>query len=107
MALAGQIQYFPVKHLIGAGILFLLLVFASLWPVDSGTRQQSYVIELPEISDSVPQLPEPQWEEATVQSGDSLSTLFSRENLSAVDVINIAASVPREAITLKPGQKGT
>lgn len=105
MALAGQIQYFPVKHLVGAGIIFLLLVLASLWPTDSGTRQQSYVIELPEISDSIPEQPEPDWEEATVQSGDSLSSLFSRESLSAVDVINIAAAVPREAITVKPGQK--
>ena len=78
MALAGQIQYFPVKHLVGAGIIFLLLVLASLWPTDSGTRQQSYVIELPEISESPPELPEPDWEEATVQSGDSLSSLFSR-----------------------------
>ncbi|TPD52492.1 MAG: peptidase M23 [Thalassolituus maritimus] len=107
MALPGQLQYFPLRHLIGAGLGILLLLILVLLP-DSGesTKQQTFVIDLPEVSepDTPPPVPEPDWEETTVKSGDSLSVLFSRENLSAVDVIDIAAAVPRDVINLKVGQ---
>ena len=52
----------------------------------------------------MPDTPQLDWEEDKVKSGDSLSVVFGRHNLSAVDVIDIAAAVPREVITLRPGQ---
>ncbi|MEK9711209.1 MAG: peptidoglycan DD-metalloendopeptidase family protein [Thalassolituus sp.] len=107
MALPAQMQYFPLRHLVGASIAVLLILIASLWPAsETTTKQQTFVIDHPEVSeeDAPPPEPEPDWEETKVRSGDSLSVLFSRENLSAVDVIDIAAAVPKEAIKLQVGQ---
>ena len=108
MALPGQLEYFPLRHLIGAGLGILLIVVLMLLP-DSGdtTKEQTFVIDLPEPteSDVSPPLPALDWESTKVKSGDSLSVLFSRENLSAVDVIDIAAAVPRDVINLKVGQE--
>jgi len=108
MSLPGQMQYFPLRHLLGAGLVVLLITILVFWPGASDTtKQQTFVIDLPEVSDS--QLPrpepEPDWEYGKVQSGDSLSVLFSREGLSAVDVIDIAAAVPKEVIRLQVGQE--
>ena len=52
MALPGQLQYFPLRHLIGAGLGILLLLILVLLP-DSGesTKQQTFVIDLPEVSE--------------------------------------------------------
>lgn len=108
MALPGQLEYFPLRHLISAGFGLLLVVVLVLLPDSSDTtKEQTFVISLPEPtkSDVSPPLPELNWESTKVNSGDSLSVLFSRENLSAVDVIDIAASVPRDVINLKVGQE--
>lgn len=108
MALPGQLEYFPLRHLISAGFGLLLVVVLVLLPDSSDTtKEQTFVISLPEPTkpDVSPPLPELNWESTKVNSGDSLSVLFSRENLSAVDVIDIAASVPRDVINLKVGQE--
>ncbi|WP_370314758.1 OapA family protein [Thalassolituus sp.] len=109
MALPGQMQYFPAKHLIGAGALVLLILIAALWPSSESiiTKQQTFVIDLPDSDPEMLSPPEPEinWEETRVRSGDSLSAVFSRENLSAADVIEVAAAVPRDAIKLQIGQK--
>jgi murein DD-endopeptidase MepM/ murein hydrolase activator NlpD len=109
MPFSGQMQYFPLKHLVGAGLVVLLIILIVFWPRSDteNTKQHTFVIDLPEVSDPDVTPPEPtlNWEGSKVRSGDSLSVLFSRENLSAIDVIDIAAAVPRDVITLQVGQE--
>ena len=109
MPFSGQMQYFPLKHLVGAGLVVLLMIVIVFWPRSDteNTKQHTFVIDLPEVSDADVTPPEPtlNWEGSKVRSGDSLSVLFSRENLSAIDVIDIAAAVPRDVITLQVGQE--
>lgn len=109
MPFSGQMKYFPLKHLLGVGAVVLLIVITAFWPTSErdSTKQQTFVIDLPEVSEVDVHPPEPalNWEASKVQSGDSLSVLFSRENLSAIDVIDIAAAVPRDVITLQVGQE--
>lgn len=109
MPFSGQMQYFPLKHLLGAGLVVLLIVTIVFWPgaENVNTKHQTFVIDLPEVSkpDTTPPEPALHWEASKVRSGDSLSVLFSRQNLSAIDVIDIAAAVPRDVITLQVGQE--
>lgn len=108
MPFSGQMKYFPLKHLLSAVGVVLLIITIVFWPSseNESTKQQTFVIDLPEVSepDTTPPEPKLNWEESTVRSGDSLSVLFSRVNLSAIDVIDIAAAVPRDVITLQVGQ---
>ena len=46
----------------------------------------------------------PSWESDKVKSGDNLSTIFTRNELSAVDVLAIAKAAPRRTLNLQPGQ---
>ncbi|APR65827.1 peptidase M23 [Thalassolituus oleivorans] len=106
MALPGPLQYFPARHIFAAALVVFLVIVVAAWPTpESNITQQNYVIELPEPSEEpMPDTPQLDWEEDKVKSGDSLSVVFGRHNLSAVDVIDIAAAVSREVITLRPGQ---
>jgi len=107
MALSGRLQYFPLTHLLGVLTAMVVLLMLLFWPhaPEKNLQQTRYIIEMPDNT------PEPRnevtalnWEEATVRPGDNLSILFSRHNLSAADVIEIAAIAPKDAIQLKPGQ---
>lgn len=105
MALPGRLQYFPVSHLAGALGLFLTLVIVSFWPTSApkNLQQTRIVVEIPE-KEQPPQTPEENWQEAQVRAGENLSLLFDRFNLSAVDVLEIAAAAPKQAIRLHPKQ---
>lgn len=110
---SGLLQFFPVTHIAGvsAVIIGLALVFA--WPSSDADfqHQQRLTFSLP---DPAPDKDDGSTPGSTgtsarsgdrVRSGDSLSVLFSRNNLSARDVIEIASSVPKEVIKLRPGQE--
>lgn len=105
MALPGRLQYFPVSHLAGALGLFLTLMIVSFWPTSApkNLQQTRIVVEIPE-KEQPPQTPEENWQEAQVRAGENLSLLFDRFNLSAVDVLEIAAAAPKQAIRLHPKQ---
>ncbi|KZZ50898.1 MAG: peptidoglycan DD-metalloendopeptidase family protein [Saccharospirillaceae bacterium] len=105
MALPGRLQYFPVSHLAGALGLFLTLMIVSFWPTSApkNLQQTRIVVEIPE-KEQPPQTPEENWQEAQVRAGENLSLLFDRFNLSAVDVLEIAAAAPKQAIRLHPNQ---
>lgn len=108
MALSGRLQYFPATHLVGLALAAITLTLVALWPDGSGhsrLEETRYVIEMPEPEELIPEAPPVRWETDEIRSGDSLSTLFNRHNLSAADVIDIAAIAPRGALTLRPGQK--
>tara|TARA_Y100001001_G_scaffold95741_1_gene93437 strand:+ start:2050 stop:3480 length:1431 start_codon:yes stop_codon:yes gene_type:complete len=107
MALSGRLQYFPLTHALGIGAALIVLFTLLLWPSEQNkpSHQTSYRIEVPAVEESLqPPVPEPEWESTEVKSGDSLSTIFDRENLSAVDVIELAAAAPKSVLQLKPGQ---
>ncbi|MFC3681796.1 M23 family metallopeptidase [Bacterioplanoides pacificum] len=86
-------------------LLFILLMI-SLWPTPAphNTEQTRIVIDIPQKS-AVTAKADENWQEAEVRSGENLSLLFDRHNLSAVDVLEIAAVAPKDAIRLQPQQK--
>ena len=107
MALSGRLQYFPVTHLAGALITLFVLFALALWPSSSDRllQETTFTIDVPEpVPDEIPPEPSVNWEKATVKSGDSLSALFSRNNLSATDVFELAAVAPKDALQIRPGQ---
>lgn len=105
MAMSGRLQYFPITHLAGVIITVVALLSIALWPTaPAKLAQQTFTIPVPESQPEVPAEPVLNWETATVKAGDNLSAIFSRENLSAADVIELAATSPKEALQLKPGQ---
>lgn len=107
------LRFFPLPHLIAIIFVGLALMAMMIWPSGAltGTKQQRYVLELPatdiEAPVSIPQelLTDIEWERDTVKSGDSLSVIFSRNNLSAIDVIDIAKAAPKEALKLQLQQE--
>lgn len=107
MALSGRLQYFPATHLLGIVLAMLAVTGILLWPAapEPSVQETRYVIEMTESPDPEPDLPPLRWESDEVRAGDNLSILFSRHNLSAADVIEIAAVAPREVLQLRPGQK--
>ena len=102
----SKLQYFPTTHLAGLVGIIILLVVIALWPADPGKLTTSLTVVLPEAENNSSQpAVEEKRDSDKVKSGDSLSTLFSRNNLSAIDVIDIAAMAPKDAIRLYPGQE--
>ncbi|MBM95900.1 MAG: peptidase M23 [Oceanospirillaceae bacterium] len=108
--LPGRLQFFPVTHIAGviAIVVFLLIIF--LLPSSSGDRRhkEQMTVSIPESAteaDTQDAIQPAKRESDTIRSGDSLSVLFDRNNLSASDVIAIASAVPREALKLRPGQE--
>jgi murein DD-endopeptidase MepM/ murein hydrolase activator NlpD len=104
MAEPSRFQYFPATHLAGVIIASILILLILLWPSGNARQVTSLKVALPEATIQAAE-PEVKWEQDKVKSGDSLSTLFSRNNLSAADVVTIASKVPKEAIQLYPGQE--
>lgn len=109
------LRFFPLPHLLAILFIGLTVTAFIFWPdrSDIGTKQQRYVLELPAtdistdetISLPAPLLTEIDWESDTVQAGDSLSVIFERNQLSALDVVSIVKVAPKEAIQLRVNQK--
>lgn len=106
MAVPGRLQYFPLTHVLGIAVAAVLLLTVILWPASTPPSHEEirYVIEMTEPDLPAEEIIPVNWESTEVRSGDNLSLLFSRHNLSAADVIEIAAAAPKEALQLKPGQ---
>lgn len=107
MWLLDRIGDFPKVHLVGIVAVSVGLCAVALWPSspDNMATPVRYTIDIPESAPLPPEVPELNWQYSTVNSGDSLSTLFSRNGLRAADVLEIANIAPREAIRLQPGQQ--
>lgn len=111
MTLPGHLKHFPKTHFLGVAALFIFIVALSVWPssnsasiVDS-SMETSFVIEMTELPESTTEQLMLNWESAKVKSGDSLSVLFSRHNISASEVLDVVNVAPKEAIRLLPGQE--
>ena len=119
----------PKAHLAVAGTFSFLAVILSILPSSDveATRQfqeaPSTAIDLPSISatdtnkaqtetnspatSAEPALPEVVWQEYTVKSGDSLSTIFNRAGLTSKDVHEVALADKKSRVfrSLRVGQK--
>ncbi len=102
---SSPLQYFPATHLLGAAITLILILVALLWPTPDDRLTTTLTVAIPDNAEAAAEVETVQWHSDKVQSGDSLSTLFSRNSLSAVDVIELASQAPKEAIRLYPGQE--
>lgn len=111
MALPETLRHFPKTHFFGATALFALLVTLILWPSStppssSGSiSETSFVIDMTALPESTPSPLTLNWESAKVKSGDNLSVLFSRHDLSASEVLSVVKAVPKSALKLLPGQE--
>lgn len=114
---SGRFQFFPATHIAGVAAIALLLLIVLVWPSDEKQEphQQRLTFNLPESEPENATQSGSASATATqsqarrgsdqVRPGDSLSVLFSRNNLSARDVIDIASSVSKDVIKLRPGQQ--
>ncbi|MBV1914956.1 MAG: peptidoglycan DD-metalloendopeptidase family protein [Pseudomonadales bacterium] len=115
-------KHFPRRHLTLAVAVVLSLAFASLWSPSqqlSAKRQNLSLTLKPSLeltkqtgeTDDTPALPQPanteHWEEITVRKGDSLSSIFSRNQLSASELYKFANSGKQAADLkyIKPGDQ--
>lgn len=108
MADTNVLRFFPQTHIIAIAVAVLLLLIALVWPSGSNKQVQTHLtISISQTGnqpDNEQYQPDVLWKADKVRSGDSLSTLFDRNDLSAVDVIQVAAAAPRDALTIRPGQ---
>ena len=107
MPATGNWQYFPKTHLIAATVLLLgIFIFAGSSPQKQQTKEVTHVVlESPEAqTQAIAAEPVENWEQAELKSGDNLSLLFTREKLSAADMLTIARTAPRDVLNLQPGQ---
>lgn len=93
---ANLLAAFPKQHAIAAGITAFVLAIGLSSPVSSSTPRTSFSLDLPTTYAVAPDATEketapskeaePALRSMAVQSGDTLSTLFEREGLSANDM---------------------
>lgn len=104
MPATGNWQYFPKTHLLAiATVLVGILIFAGSSQQKQNKEVTHLLLESPEAERVIPD-PVETWEQAELKSGDNLSLLFTRENLSAADMLTIARTAPRDVLNLQPGQ---
>jgi murein DD-endopeptidase MepM/ murein hydrolase activator NlpD len=108
MAQSSRFRFFPVTHIAGVALTLVVITLVLFWPGAKTPHKIQKILPLPApvVPDAAPPAPPARkWEEDDIRSGGSLSALFSRNQLSAADVIEIAAIAPKDAIRLRPGQK--
>jgi murein DD-endopeptidase MepM/ murein hydrolase activator NlpD len=95
-----MLNVLPRRHLIAASVVSCCLLILVAYPVSDAkaNRQISEQLAIP-IQAAIIETPAPiniepslRWVEQSVGSGDSLSTLFSRAKLSALDVYKVTSS---------------
>lgn len=108
-----MLNVFPRRHLIAASVVSCCLLILVAYPVSDAkankqvSEQLSIPIDLPalETSPLIEVEPALRWIEHSVGSGDSLSTLFSRAKLSALDVYKVTSSKDGKLLrNLFPGE---
>lgn len=111
MTLPEHIRHFPKTHFLGAALLFTLVIALVSWPASNSAsiveepEETSLIIDMAEQTNDAEEQEFIQWESTKVKSGDSLSVLFSRNNLGASEVLDVVNAAPKAAIKLFPGQE--
>ena len=110
--LHSTLKDFPRHHLMMASAVGCCLLVLALYPVSDAeaNRKIAESIEIPvttQLPIIAPEEIEPalNWTEQRVSSGDSLSTLFTRAELTAIDVYQVSSSQDGKLLrNLYPGE---
>ena len=110
--LHSTLKDFPRHHLMMASAVGCCLLVLALYPVSDAeaNRKIAESIEIPVATQPLPIAPEEiapalSWTEQRVSSGDSLSTLFTRAKLTAIDVYQVSSSQDGKLLrNLYPGE---
>ena len=110
--LHSTLKDFPRHHLMMASAVGCCLLVLALYPVSDAeaNRKIAESIEIPvttQLAIIAPEEIEPalNWTEQRVSSGDSLSTLFTRAELTAIDVYQVSSSQDGKLLrNLYPGE---
>jgi murein DD-endopeptidase MepM/ murein hydrolase activator NlpD len=110
--LHSTLKDFPRHHLMMASAVGCCLLVLALYPVRDAeaNRKIAEPIEIPVATQPLPIAPEEiapalSWTEQRVSSGDSLSTLFTRAKLTAIDVYQVSSSQDGKLLrNLYPGE---
>jgi murein DD-endopeptidase MepM/ murein hydrolase activator NlpD len=107
-----MLNVFPRRHLIAASVVACCLLVLIIYPATDAEANrrvsESVVIPVAQTPTAVVEKIEPslRWVEQSVKSGDSLSTIFSRANLSAADVYKVSSSKDGKLLrNLFPGEQ--
>ena len=107
---------FPRRHLMLAITVVFSLALISLWSPSQqlSAKRQNFSLDLKPVADTDTKTPdttewvkEENWEEITVEKGDNLSRIFSRNALSPTELYNFANSGKQAADLkyIKPGDQ--
>ncbi|MDG1819412.1 MAG: peptidoglycan DD-metalloendopeptidase family protein [Porticoccaceae bacterium] len=110
--LHSTLKDFPRHHLIMASAVGCCLLVVALYPVSDAeaNRKIAEPIDIPVATQPLTIAPEEitpalSWTEQRVSSGDSLSTLFTRAELTAIDVYQVSSSQDGKLLrNLYPGE---
>lgn len=116
MELPGRLQYFPLVHVLALLAACTLLALVLFWPL-SETDVATDVIEPTDSTihyainisqpepEALPIIPPVNWESVSVKSGDTLSTIFTQQNLKPSDLLELLAIAPKDSLKLQIGKK--
>jgi murein DD-endopeptidase MepM/ murein hydrolase activator NlpD len=107
-----MLNVFPRRHLIAASVVGCCLLILIIYPVSDAeankriAEQLAVPVDVPALeSPSIEMEPALRWVEQSVASGDSLSTLFDRAKLTALDVYRVTSSKDGKLLrNLFPGE---
>lgn len=105
----GRLQSFPRAHglaLLAACILLAVVIF---WPASQPNPDEiNFAIDISQTAAPItplpPVTPSIQWETTKIKAGDTLSTIFSQQQLNASDLAAILAVAPKGSMKLQVGQ---
>ena len=107
-----MLNVFPRRHLIAASVVACCLLVLIIYPATDAeaNRRVSESLSIPVAQAPTPVVekiePSLRWVEQPVKNGDSLSTIFSRANLSAADVYKVSSSKDGKLLrNLFPGEQ--
>ncbi|MEN9464200.1 MAG: hypothetical protein RL217_381 [Pseudomonadota bacterium] len=105
----GRLQSFPRAHGLALLAACLLLAVITFWPSSKPNQDEvNFAIDISQTTSTpeplAPAEPSVKWESTKVKAGDTLSTIFSQQQLSATDLAAVLAVAPKESFKLQVGQ---
>lgn len=108
----GRLQSFPRAHGLALLAACFLLAVITFWPSPKPNQDEvNFAIDISQTETTsttpeplAPAEPSVKWETTKVKAGDTLSTIFSQQQLSATDLAAVLAVAPKESSKLQVGQ---